>query len=160
MGAENGQCVRPGDDRGDPFDRIRFQVGIDRQAQDAGGRCGCGWQVGGGRARQAAIHGESGDEGMEVAPRDDPAFPESMPKHVTGHGIGRVHKDGEVGVIHPGFVRRVEAPDAGNPGQQPAIGGGDAGTPGDRPIGVLQLEQSQRGVEFAHLAVDAGVSHG
>src|SRR5450830_1066509 len=147
----------------DPGDGVHLGVGeirIDRQAQDLAGHPAGHRQKMGLRRGQPFVHREVADQGVEIAPGVNVAAGHKFIQCVAADRIIVAHQDGEVGIVGGLASHPVDALDAWALVQQFTVALIDDAPALDGLVDILQLQEPERGIELAHLAVDAGGHHG
>ena len=126
------------------------------QADDTVGHLVCLRQVLTRGTGKAAIGGEIGDEGIEVAATEDVLGLHLEVEFVTGPAVLLgIHEDGEVGVVvtHTGHI--VPEGDAWDGTQGFAVLDGDLVTGFDCGIDLLEVQEAIGAAHLVHLGVDA-----
>jgi len=130
---------------------------VDGEADDGVGHAGGVGQVLARGAGQAAIGGETADEGIEVAACQNSLLSHLEVELVARHAVPLgVDEDGEVAVVVAHARHVVPESDALDGAQGLAVTDGDLVARLDGGIDLPQVEQPVGGPHLVHLAVDAG----
>lgn len=133
---------------------------MQRQTDDFICHAGGDGKVGGGGAGQAAVGGEGGDEGIEIAAGEDALLFQAEVERIAGFAVlGGIDEDGEVGIVVRDAGDILHDTQAGNAAQGGAVLLRHLAAGGDGEIHIFEAQQAVGGAYFIHLTVDAGGHH-
>src|SRR5262245_34589175 len=114
-----------------------------------------GRQTGGCGTRATSVHREITDEGIEVAPSMDARIAQARIEVIACERKIAAHEDRVIAVIRDVSVEASENVDARKIGERFVVTLRHDPAAPDAVVDVLQLQHAKRGLELAHLAVDA-----
>lgn len=112
------------------------------------------------RRGHSPIHWKIGDQRVKVAARKDVVVFELLVQRIAAQRVIGLHQDGKVRIVSHLLAGTLQTANAGHAQQCVAVGGIDTLALCQCLVHMLQLQHAKGGVDFAHLAIDAGGHHG
>lgn len=133
---------------------------VQGQADDIIRQAGGDGKIGGGSAGQAAVGGEGGDEGIEIAAGEDALLFQAEVEGIAGFAVFcGIDEDGEVGIIVRDARDILHDTQAGNAAQGGSVLLRHLAAGGDGGIYIFEAQQAVGSAYFIHLTVDAWGHH-